>query len=193
MARLTARQQLFCDEYLIDLNATRAAVAAGYAEKYAHTNAAKLLQNTTIAAYILEKKKERSKRLEITQDAVLQELAIIAFAKATDYARVVEKDVMAVIDGEEVPVLDNNGNPVKHRFVEPTLTSELTEEQKKALAVIKEGRNGIEIKSHDKLRALEMLGRHLGLWDNNGDTDDNTEGDGFIEALRSEVAEVWEE
>ena len=193
MARLTARQQLFCDEYLIDLNATRAAVAAGYAEKYAHTNAAKLLQNTTIAAYILEKKKERSKRLEITQDAVLQELAIIAFAKATDYARVVEKDVMAVIDGEEVPVLDNNGNPVKHRFVEPTLTSELTEEQKKALAVIKEGRNGIEIKSHDKLRALEMLGRHLGLWDNNGDTDDNTEGDGFIEALRSEVAGVWEE
>ena len=48
MAKLTAKQQRFCDEYLIDLNATQAAIRAGYSTKYANTNASKLLQITTI-------------------------------------------------------------------------------------------------------------------------------------------------
>ena len=50
--RLTDKQRKFCDEYLIDLNATQAAIRAGYTEKYANTNASKLLQNTTITEYI---------------------------------------------------------------------------------------------------------------------------------------------
>ena len=53
--RLTDKQRKFCDEYLIDLNATQAAIRAGYTEKYANTNASKLLQNTTISQYIGER------------------------------------------------------------------------------------------------------------------------------------------
>lgn len=194
MANLTARQQRFCDEYLIDLNATQAAIRAGYSEKYAHTNAAKLLQNTTIQEYIEKRKKDRIKRTEITQDAVLQEIALVAFAVATDYAKVVEREATIEIDGNIVPLLDAEGNPVKYKTVEPVLTEELTEEQKRALAVIKKGRDGFEIKPHDKMKALEMLGRHLGLWDkkleaDNGEKDD----DGFLEALQSEAKSVWEE
>lgn len=58
--RLTDKQRKFCDEYLIDLNATQAAIRAGYTEKYANTNASKLLQNTTISQYIGERQKELS-------------------------------------------------------------------------------------------------------------------------------------
>lgn len=49
---MTEKQRLFCDEYLIDCNAAQAAIRAGYSAKYANTNAFKLLQNTTIKAYI---------------------------------------------------------------------------------------------------------------------------------------------
>ena len=194
MAKLTARQLMFCEEYLTDLNATQAAIRAGYSEKYAHTNAAKLLQNTTIQEYIEKRKKDRIRRTEITQDAVLQELAIVAFAVATDYAKVVEREATVEVDGNIIPLLDAEGNPFKYRTVEPVLTEELTEEQKKALAVIKKGRDGFEIKPHDKMKALEMLGRHLGLWDKKPEADDDkTEDDGFIDALRSEAKSVWAE
>lgn len=164
MAKLTAKQQRFCDEYLIDLNATQAAIRAGYSEKRASEQAYQLLQKTTVQNHIAELQKEREKRTEITQDSVLHELALIAFAKASDYARVVEKDAVVEVDGNMVPVLDEDGNQVKYRTVEPILTDELTEDQKKAIAVIKKGRDGFEIKPYSKIQALELLGKHLGMF-----------------------------
>lgn len=164
MAKLTAKQQRFCDEYLIDLNATQAAIRAGYSKKTANEQGARLLVNVSIQKKIFELQKEREKRTEITQDSVLHELALIAFAKASDYARVVEKDAMVEIDGNMVPVLDEDGNQVKYRTVEPILTDELTEDQKKAIAVIKKGRDGFEIKPYSKIQALELLGKHLGMF-----------------------------
>lgn len=92
-----------------------------------------MLTNANVKTYIQERQKEREKRTEITQDSVLRELALIAFAKASDYARVVEKDAMVEVDGNMVPVLDEDGNQVKYRTVEPILTDELTEDQKKLL------------------------------------------------------------
>lgn len=52
--KLTAKQKRFCEEYIVDCNATQAAIRAGYKEKYAHTNANKLLQKTTLKNYINE-------------------------------------------------------------------------------------------------------------------------------------------
>lgn len=164
MAKLNDRQKRFCDEYLVDLNATQAAIRAGYTSKYANTNAFKLLQNTAIKEYIQQRQNERSERTEITQDMVLRELAIIAFSNAADYANVVEKQAMAEVEGTMIPLLDEEGNPQMYRTVEPVLTADLTEDQKKALAVIKKGRDGFEIKPYDKVRALELLGKHLGMF-----------------------------
>ena len=110
MAKLTAKQQRFCDEYLIDLNATQAAIRAGYSPKTAEQLAYQLLQKTSVQNHISELQKKREERTEITQDSVLHELALIAFAKASDYARVVEKDAMVEVDGNMVPVLDEDGN-----------------------------------------------------------------------------------
>lgn len=144
---MTEKQKIFADEYLIDLNATRA-----YREAYpnvkkddtAAVNGSKLLRNTKVAKYIQERMQERQQRTEVTQDRVVQELAAIAFAKVTDYV-----------------TIKSNG-PVAAVMVKST--DDLSDEQVRAIAGIKEGANGIEIKLNDKEKALELLGRHLGMW-----------------------------
>jgi phage terminase small subunit len=207
----------FCDEYLVDLNATQAAVRAGYTAKYANTNAFKLLQNTAIKEYIQKRQRDRMERTEITQDFVLKELVEMASVNATDYARIVEKNATMQVEGVEIQLYDAEGNPVKYRTVEPILTEELTEVQKKALRVIKKGRDGFEIQPYDKLKILELLGRHLGMWDKKTEMDNeeqrariektkaetsrikgeeagaDAQDDGFLEALRGETQSVWEE
>lgn len=162
---LTEKQQLFCDEYLIDLNATQAAIRAGYSERTAAAQAARLLTNVKIQEYIQKRKQDRVERTEITQDRVLQELAVIAFSNAADYAAVVEKQAtFKCEDGSEIGLFDDDGSPVMYRTVEPVLTQNLTENQKRALAVIKKGRDGFEVKPYDKIRALELLGKHIGMF-----------------------------
>lgn len=161
---LTAKQKRFCDEYLIDLNATQAAIRAGYSEKTAYRTGADNLRKPQIEEYIAKRQKELSRSTEITQERVIKELALIAFSNNADYAHVVEKKMKAEVGGALVDVLDEDGKPVMYRTVEPVLTEELTEEQKRALAVIKKGREGLEVKSCDKVKALELLGKHLGIF-----------------------------
>ena len=139
MAKFTPKQEHFCEEYLIDLNATQAAIRAGYSEKTAYSAGQRLLRNVEIQNRIAELKAERSKRTEITQDRVVKELAAMAFAKATDYAQIA-------------------GNTV---FIKST--TELTPEQQAAIVGIKQTQAGIEVKL-DKTKALELLGRHLGMF-----------------------------
>ena len=138
---LNEKQKRFVSEYIIDLNAKQAAIRAGYSPKGAEPQASRLLSNAKIQVEIAKAMEDRGKRTGITQDRVLAELSAIAFAKATDYVEVGE-------DG----------------LVKIKPTAELTDEQKKAIASIKEGANGIEIKLTDKTKALEMLSRHLGLF-----------------------------
>ena len=126
---MTDAQKRFCDEYLIDLNATRAyKVAYPRCKKDETANAAssRMLRNVKVQEYISEKQKEIEERTEVTQDMVIRELAAIAFSKASDYAKL--------------------------------------EEQKKALSGIKEGKFGIQVDSCDKVKALELLGKHLGMF-----------------------------
>lgn len=161
---LTDKQKRFCEEYLIDLNATQAAIRAGYSPKTAEQTASRLLRNVKVQEYIAKRQKELSRSTEITQERVIKELALIAFSNNADYAHVVEKKMQVEAGGALVDVLDKDGNPVMYRTVEPVLTEELTEEQKRALAVIKKGRDGLEVKSCDKVKALELLGKHLGIF-----------------------------
>ncbi len=69
---VTDKQKRFCDEYLIDLNATQAAIRAGYSSKYANTNASKLLQNTTIKKYLDEQLKKIQDESIAKADEVLK-------------------------------------------------------------------------------------------------------------------------
>lgn len=180
---LTAKQKRFCDEYLIDLNATQAAIRAGYSEKTAYRTGADNLRKPQIEEYIAKRQKELSRSTEITQERVIKELALIAFSNNADYAHVVEKKMKAEVDGALVDVLDEDGKPVMYRTVEPVLTEELTEEQKRALAVIKKGRDGLEVKSCDKVKALELLGKHLGIFTDKIEANVN-------DTTRSELSEL---
>lgn len=162
MAKLTYKQKKFCDEYLIDLNVTQAAIRSGYSKKYAMAHAYELLDKPKIKEYIDKKMKDREKRTEITQDKVLQELANIAFANGADFAKVVQKSYMK-------PVYDKEGNKIDeeevfYKDVELTLTDDLPEDKKKAIAAIKQTKFGIEVASCDKVKALELLGKHLGMF-----------------------------
>lgn len=166
--QLTAKQKKFVDEYLIDLNATRAYRTAYpniKKDSTASVCASQLLRNTKVLEYLQKKQEEIQKRTEITQDRVLKELAAVAFSKASDYACVVERRLTKLVDGVAVDVLDINGDPVVYRDVELELTQNLTEDQKRAIAVMKKGRDGYEIKTYDKIKALELIGKHIGMFD----------------------------
>ena len=106
MAKLTAKQERFCIEYIIDLNATQAAIRAGYSVKTANRIASENLSKPDIQKKIQKLQQDRATRTEITQDRVLKELAGIGFAPITKG----------------------------------------------------------KIKAADKTKALELLGRHLGMF-----------------------------
>lgn len=165
MAKLTPKQKIFVDEYLIDLNATRAyKVAYPSCKKEETINAAasRMLRNVKVKDYIDKRMKDREKRTEITQDKVLNELAAIAFSNGAKYAKVVEK---TAYNEEGQPILDpETGEPMKYKTVDLALTDELADEEKKAISSIKRGKNGIEVSTCDKVKALELLGRHLGMF-----------------------------
>ncbi|MDE6260679.1 MAG: terminase small subunit [Oscillospiraceae bacterium] len=143
---LTLRQRQFVQEYLVDLNATQAAIRAGYSEKTAEVIGYENLRKPQIKAAIDRAIQARNQRTEITQDKVIQELAKVAFADGTMYARVV------------------GGG----RAVELTDTAKLTADQRAAISCVKEGKYGIEVSTYDKVRALELLGKHLGVFDSRG-------------------------
>lgn len=144
---LTAKQKLFADEYLIDLNATRAYKVA-YPniknDETARANGSRLLTNANVAAYIQKRMDERAERTEITQDMVLKELSKIGFADVTDFVTIEDKGTYCT--------------------VKVKTTDQMPSDKLGAIAGIKEGANGIEIKLNDKGKALELIGRHLGMW-----------------------------
>ncbi len=143
VAKLTEKQKRFVQEYLVDLNATQAAIRAGYSRKTAQQIAAENLSKPVIHAEIQKRQAKLRGKLEITQERVLAELAAVAFANGTDFATVTRDGLVRI-----------------------TPTDDLPEWKKKAIAAIKEGRYGLEVKLYDKVQALELLGKHLGVFDN---------------------------
>ena len=167
--KLTEKQKRFCDEYLIDLNATQAAIRAGYSPKGMNKRVTRMMANEGIMNYIQQHMKDREKRTEITQDKVLKELAAIAFSNGSNYAKVVEKKAY---NEKGEPIIDEEtGQQLTYKVVDMVLTDDLSDIDKKAIASIKRGKNGIEVSTCDKVRALELLGKHLGMFTNKVEVD----------------------
>lgn len=150
---MTKKQKRFVEEYLIDLNATQAAIRAGYSPHTAKDIGCENLAKPNIAAAISQAMAERSKRTGINQDRVLQELARIGFAKITD-----------VVDPETAKIRpdasDDDLACIQSIKIKP---NEFGTER--------------EVKLYDKKSALVDLGKHLGLFKDklelNGDMDLN--------------------
>ena len=160
---------MFCDEYLIDLNITRAyktAYASCKSDEAAASNGNRLIRNDKVKEYIAERIKEREERTEITQDQVVKELAKIAFANITDFVDIVEET-------KDINKIDEFGcfyeEQVKVKEVDIKATKDIPQDKIGVIASIKQGANGIEIKTNDKVKALELLGKHLGMFKDNID------------------------
>jgi phage terminase small subunit len=158
--KLTALQMRFADEYLVDLVATAAYARAGYKVKGhgAEVNASRLLQKPHIQEYIQQRMKDRERRTEITQDRVLQELAKIGFANITDYL---------IVDGQDYKAgTDEAGEPITRRgkFVDIFETRNIDRAKLDAVSEIRQTKEGISIKLHDKVAALDKIGKHLGMF-----------------------------
>ena len=108
---LTPKQQLFATEYLIDLNATQAAIRAGYSKRTAHSQGPRLLDNVEVKKRIQELGAKRSERCEITSDEVLQEIAKVAFVNLDEEAMVEHRARISV--GEKLKALDQLGKHLK--------------------------------------------------------------------------------
>ena len=143
MAHLTPKQQRFVEEYLVDLNGTQAAIRAGYSTQTAPQIASENLTKPNIAGAIDTAMAERSRRTGINGDRVLRELAKIGFVNATD---VIAPDgsVMDIVARDDTAAIQS----VKVKTI-PTEEGEIVER---------------EVKLNDKLKALELMGRHLGLF-----------------------------
>ena len=90
MADLTPKQERFCEEYLVDLNASAAARRAGYARSGASVEGVRLLANANVAARITEIRKERSAKVQVDAERVLRELCLLGFSNMADFVRVQE-------------------------------------------------------------------------------------------------------
>lgn len=145
--KLTDRQDRFVQEYLVDLNATQAAIRAGYSAKTAAQIGERMLRKVEVQALLTERMKARSERTEITADRVLREIARLAFFDIRKLVgddgrpkdlKDLDDDTAAAIAGLEVARVGN--------------------------AVIGEG-EVLKFKISDKNAALEKLAKHLGLFE----------------------------
>ncbi len=141
---LNERQARFVAEYLVDLNATQAAVRAGYSARTAYSAGERLLRNVEVAAAIAEAQAARGRRTEATADRVVLELARVAF-------------------GDPRRVMSWGPGGVRLRP-----SAELADEEAAIVAEVgetttKEG-GSLRVKTVDKLGALRLLGQHLGMF-----------------------------
>lgn len=151
---MNEKKKRFVEEYLIDLNQTQSAIRAGYSPLSAKDTAVRLMKDKEVQKAIGIAMAERSKRVGVSQDRVLQELSKIAFVNPADLFDFKSGGIKANATREDTACISN----VK----------------------IKEycGENGSgsekEIGLHNKLKALELLGKHLGMFDDRLRDVDNT-------------------
>jgi phage terminase small subunit len=168
---LTAKQQKFCEEYLIDLNATQAYLRAGYKakdENTAYAAASRLLRNVKVKAVIDKLMAAREERTETKQDDVLKELSTIAFSKITDFLSIKEMEVIVGYEKDVDGDYDYT-KPIKQKMkvVDVMETSKMDKRKLAAISEIRQTKDGISIKLHDKVKTLELLGKHLNMFTEN--------------------------
>ena len=149
---LTAKQERFVAEYLIDLNATQAAIRAGYSKKTARSVGYENLTKPDIQAAVSEAQAKRSERTEITQDRVLAELAKIGFS---DLRRVLTSQG-SLIEPQEWD--DDTAGAIGSLEVVLRPGAEQDESGNRVIEHVH------KIKAWDKLSALEKIGKHLGMF-----------------------------
>lgn len=152
---LTAKQKAFVEEYLKDLNATQAAIRAGYSENSAQEIASENLTKPIIQAAVQEAMKARSERCQVTADEVIEELKQVAFARVTDFA-----------EWDETSLTVKPSRLIKNKAgIESIKNTSIVKGSGSGGGDDLILQNDIQVKlTKDKVKALELLGKHLGMF-----------------------------
>lgn len=153
---MNERQEIFIREYLKDFNGTRAykvAYPSCKKDETARVNASKLLTNTNIQEAIQKQANKQLEKIEIDVNDILKELKAIAFTDRTKISSV-----------KNQKLLEDDGREYYEPIVVFEDTANLDEETKKVIAGYKKTQSGFAIETYDKIKALELLGKYLGMF-----------------------------
>lgn len=158
---MTPKQQRFVAEYLIDFNATQAAVRAGFSAKTAQQQGSRMLLNVVVANAIKAAQEKLSAKFEVKAEDVIRELAHIGFSNMRDFT---------AFGPDGVTLRD---------------MSEMSEAATRCIAEVSQtttvGGGSVKFKLHDKKGALDSLARHLGLFNDKLEVTGNHED--FLEMM----------
>lgn len=182
---MTPKQQRFVEEYLIDLNATQAAIRAGYSADTAKVIGCENLTKPDIAAAVAEAQAKRSMRTNITQDQVVRELARIGFV---DIRKVVTWTNAASGFDEDMAEDTGEVRISVANFVALVPSDQIDAETAAAISEISQTKDGaLKVKLHDKRAALVDLGRHLGMFKDKVEVTGKDGGAIEIDQVRSDA------
>lgn len=166
---LNARAKRFCEEFIIDLNATKAAERAGFSKKTAASQASRLLTDVKVTQYISELKVQRAEKTQTEAERTVQELKSLAFSNLKDVATWDDKGHLFIKSSDDIPLhiaaaiesikMDRHVLSVKSRYNDDD--EEISREE--------EYKSVITVKFHKKTPAIFLLMRHLGMLDDKGD------------------------
>ena len=137
MGKLTPKQERFCHEYVVDLNASAAAIRAGYSARSARSSSDRCMKNAEVQLQIQELQKAQAARTGITADMVLEKLWSI-----------VEFDLRTLVGAD-----GSIGHP-----------TDWPDSAAVAVTGLSESQHGRNVRTESKLKALELVGRHLGMF-----------------------------
>lgn len=148
----SGKEEMFCQEYIIDMNARQSAIRAGYSEASCSTIAYELLKKPYIQDRIAQLNAKRMRRLKIDQDQVLAEWAKIAFSNIKDF---MEEGDLAVKNLRNIPAMKAAAISSIKKITTSGVYEDGTPFKKTT----------VEYKMWDKLRALENVGKHIGFYE----------------------------
>ena len=162
MTSLSNQQKLFCQKYLeLGMNGTQAYLSVYKTckkEETAMAGASRLLRNVKVKEYIEELQSKVEEKAIVTIEDIVKELTAIAFTDRTKISQNVRNRIM----------LQDDKDGTKKEYFEDnvifTQTSELDEDTKKVISGYKKGKFGLSVETYDKLKALELLGKYLGMF-----------------------------
>ena len=152
---ITDKMRQFVDEYLIDMNGTQAAIRAGYSEATAQEQSSQLLDRPDIRELVEQRQKDRIDRTQISQDLTVNELKAIALSDIADFVIVKEGGVI-----EQRPF--NELKKEQTRCVKKIKQTVRTAQSSDGAVIHQTA--VLELELYDKVKSLELLGRHLGIF-----------------------------
>ncbi|APM37351.1 DUF1804 family protein [Clostridium kluyveri] len=160
---LTDKQRLFCIYYSKRFNATKAYQKA-YGCDYitANTNGPRLLVNACIKEEVQKLKQGKLNRAMLSPDDIFQKYLDIAFSNVTDYISFGQKTMTMRDKKTGEPLLDNEGNKIEYQYSYVDF-KESDQVDGSLISEVKQGKDGVSIKLHDAMKALDWLSKHMDM------------------------------